>query len=33
MIFLSWGNTSKISYQKFILVLKNLVKMKLKQKM
>ncbi len=32
MIFLSWGNTSKISYQKFILVLKNLVEMKLKQK-
>ncbi|GAA6957689.1 hypothetical protein ID0050_04480 [Helicobacter pylori] len=32
MIFLSWGNTSKISYQKFILVLKNLMEMKLKQK-
>ncbi|GAA9433942.1 hypothetical protein BTM431_02460 [Helicobacter pylori] len=31
--FLSWGNTSKISYQKFILVLKNLMEMKLKQKM
>ncbi len=31
MIFLSWGNTSKISYQKFILVLKNLMEMKLKQ--
>ncbi len=28
MIFLSWGNTSKISYQKFILILKNLVKVK-----
>ncbi|GAA7884927.1 hypothetical protein HpMS199_04160 [Helicobacter pylori] len=29
--FLSWGNTSKISYQKLILVLKNLMEMKLKQ--
>ncbi len=30
--FFVMGNTSKISYQKFILVLKNLVEMKLKQK-
>ncbi len=30
--FLSWGNTSKISYQKFILILKNLVQVKLNHK-